>query len=282
MQTIREGLQAAIDYIEENLDQELDVHDVAARAYVSAYHFQRIFSALCGMPLGEYIRCRRLTLAAQELAAARHSRSPARLRVIDAAVKYGYDSPDSFTRAFRRFHGVVPSQAGIPGVMLRSLAPMKIETAPEARQMMDYRIETKEAFTVVGFQRHFHNETSYAEIPAWWGEMMAKGMPLDGEFGVCIDADGCEFDYLIADRFQPGQSIPEGCVTRDIPGGMWAVFPCTLATLQTVNTQMWRDWLPSCREYRLAGNYNLEFYYPLNEADPPPSKAELWLPIVPA
>ena len=282
MQTIREGLQAAIDYIEENLDQELDVHDVAARAYVSAYHFQRIFSALCGMPMGEYIRCRRLTLAAQELAAAKYSRSPLRLKVIDAAVKYGYDSPDSFSRAFRRFHGVVPSQAGLPGVMLRSLAPMKIEESQEAKQMMDYTIETKDAFTVVGFLRHFHNETSYTEIPAWWGEMLAKGMPLDGEFGVCIDADGCEFDYLIADRYQPGQPVPEGCVTRSIPGGMWAVFPCTLRTLQDVNTQMWRDWLPACREYRLAGSYNLEFYYPLNEADPPSSKAELWLPIVPA
>ena len=274
MQTIREGVEAALTYIEENLTGEIDVHDVAARACVSAFHFQRIFSALCGMPLGEYVRCRRLTLAAQELTRGG--------KVIDAAIKYGYDSPDSFARAFRRFHGVLPSQAGLPGVMLRSLAPVKITETQEARQTMDYRIETKEAFTVVGFQRHFHNETSYQEIPQWWDEMLQKGMPLDGEFGVCIDADGCEFDYLIADRYQPGQEIPEGCVTRNIPGGMWAVFPCTLATLQDVNTQMWRDWLPACREYRLSHNCNLEFYYPLNQDDPPSSKAELWLPIVPA
>ncbi len=274
MQTIHEGLQAAIAYIEAHLTDELDVHDVAARAYVSAFHFQRIFSALCGMPLGEYVRCRRLTLAAQELTRG--------TKVIDAAVKYGYDSPDSFTRAFRRFHGVLPSQAGLPGMMLRSFAPVKLEEATEARQPMDYRIETKEAFTVVGFLRHFHNETSYQEIPAWWDEMLQKGMPLCGEFGVCIDADGCEFDYLIADRYQPGAAIPEGCVTREIPGGMWAVFPCTLATLQDVNTQMWRDWLPACREYRLSHNCNLEFYYPLNQDDPPTSRAELWLPIVPA
>ena len=274
MQTIREGIEAAIAYIEENLTEELEVHDVAARAYVSAFHFQRIFSAMCGMPLGEYIRSRRLTLAAQELTRGG--------KVIDAAMKYGYDSPDSFARAFRRFHGVLPSQAGLPGVMLRSLAPVKITETQEARQPMDYRIETKEAFTVVGFQRHFHNDTSYQEIPQWWDEMLQKGMPLDGEFGVCIDADGCEFDYLIADRYQPGQEIPEGCVTRNIPGGMWAVFPCTLATLQDVNTQMWRDWLPACREYRLSHNCNLEFYYPLNQDDPPSSKAELWLPIVPA
>ena len=273
MQTIQEGIRAAIDYIEAHLTDEMDVHDVAARAYVSAFHFQRIFTALCGMPLGEYVRCRRLTLAAQELTRGG--------KVIDAAMKYGYDSPDSFTRAFRRFHGVVPSQAGLPGVVLRSLAPMKSEDAPEARQKMEYRIETKEAFTVVGFTRHFHNETSYQEIPAWWDEMLQKGMPLDGVFGVCIDADGCEFDYIIADPYEAGQDVPEGCITRTIPGGVWAVFPCTLATLQDTNTRMWRDWLPACREYRLGGNYNVEYYFPLNQADPPSSPAELWLPIEP-
>lgn len=101
MQTIREGIQAAIDYIEANLTEDIDVHAVAAHAFVSAFHFQRIFSSLCGMPLGEYIRRRRLTLAAQELTQG--------MKVIDAAVKYGYDSPDSFARAFRRFHGVLPS-----------------------------------------------------------------------------------------------------------------------------------------------------------------------------
>lgn len=274
MQTIREGIQAAIDYVEANLTEDIDVHDVAARAYVSAFHFQRIFSSLCGMPLGEYIRRRRLTQAAQELLRG--------AKVIDTAMKYGYDSPDSFARAFRRFHGVLPSQAGQPGVTLHSFAPMKINMNQEGGTMLEYKIVEKPAFTVVGYQRHFHNETSYQEIPAWWGEMMAQGMPLDGEFGVCIDADGCEFDYLIADLHQPGQAIPEGCITRDIPAGTWAVFPCTLATLQDVNTQMWRDWLPACREYRLGWNCNLEFYYPLNEADPPSSKAELWLPIVKA
>ena len=101
MQRICEGIQAALDYIEANLTEDMDVHDVAARAYVSAFHFQRIFSSLCGIPLGEYIRRRRLTLAAQELMGG--------CRVIDAAMKYGYDSPDSFARAFRRFHGVLPS-----------------------------------------------------------------------------------------------------------------------------------------------------------------------------
>lgn len=282
MQTISDGVRLALDYIEEHLTEEMDVHAVAARAYISAYHFQRVFHALCGMTLGEYIRCRRLTLAGQELSAGRKRHPSDRPRVIDLAFKYGYESADAFTRAFRRYHGVVPSQAGVPGVILQALAPLSISDNPEGGRTMEYRIETKEPFSVVGYLRHFHNETSYAQIPAWWQEMMDQGMPLEGEFGVCIDADGCEFDYIIADRYTPGQPVPDGCVTREIPGGMWAVFPCTLATLQDVNTKMWRDWLPACREYRLRYNCNLEFYYPLNKEDPPSSKAELWLPITPA
>lgn len=272
MQTIREGIQAALDYIEAHLTEEMDVHDIAARAYISAFHFQRLFSSLCGMPLGEYIRRRRLTLAAQELCAARQA------RVIDVAVKYGYDSPDSFTRAFRRFHGVVPSQAGYRGVTLSSFAPMKINLQ-EGGTMMEYRIEEKAVFTVVGYKRQFNSDTSYQEIPTWWTEMLANQPAVMGQFGVCIDTDGKLFDYLIADLYQPWQAVPEGCVTHTLPGGTWAVFPCTLGTLQETNTRMWRDWLPACREYKLGGNHNLEFYYDLNEANPSASPVELWLPL---
>lgn len=267
---MQERIQAAIDYIEAHLTEEIDVHDVAARAYVSAFHLQRMFTALCGMPLGEYIRRRRLTQAAQELL--RGS------KVIDTAIKYGYDSPDSFARAFRRFHGVLPSHAGHPGVTLQAFAPLKINLK-ESGNMMEYKIVEKAAFTVAGYKKQFNNETSYQEIPKWWDEMMAQGMPLNGEFGVCIDTDGKLFDYMIADLHQPWKTVPAGCVTHTIPAGTWAVFPCTLGTLQSTNTKMWRDWLPNCREYKLAGGYNLEFYYPLNEVDPPSSGVELWLPV---
>lgn len=271
MQTIQEGIQVAIDYIEANLTEEIDVHNIAAHAYVSAFHFQRIFSSLCGVPLGEYIRRRRLTLAAQELICG--------AKVIDTAVKYGYDSPDSFARAFRRFHGVLPSQAGVPGVTFHAFAPMKINMNQESGTMLEYKIVEKAAFTVVGYKKQFNNETSYQEIPKWWNDMLANSPAVMGQFGVCIDTDGKLFDYLISDLYQPWQAVPEGCITHTIPGGTWAVFPCTLGTLQDTNTKMWRDWLPACREYKLGGNYNLEFYYELNEADPPSSPVELWLPV---
>ena len=97
-----ETIQNALAYIEANLTEELDIRDIAKQAALSPYYFQRIFSALCGVGVGEYIRSRRLALAGEEL-----SRTNA--RVIDIAAKYGYDSPDSFARAFQRFHGVTPS-----------------------------------------------------------------------------------------------------------------------------------------------------------------------------
>ncbi len=271
MQTMSENMQAALDYIEDHLTEELDVRDIAARAYVSAFHFQRLFSGLCGLPLGEYIRRRRLTRAAQELTQG--------MKVIDAAVKYGYDSPDSFARAFRRFHGVLPSQVHLPGTLLQSFSPLTINLKPKGGIMMEYKIVEKAPFTVVGYTRKFSTETSYQEIPKYWQELLPAQQAICGMFGVCIDSDGKDFDYMIADLYQPWQEVPQDCTTRVIPGGTWAVFPCNMKTLQDTNTKMWRDWLPHCTEYRLAGNYNIELYAPPCEDNPDESYVELWLPI---
>ena len=270
---MREALQRAIDHIEAHLTEEIDVHGVAAQAYVSAFHFQRIFSALCGMPLGEYVRGRRMTLAAQELRRG--------MKVIDAAMKYGYDSPDSFARAFRRFHGVLPSQAGLPGVTLNALAPMKISLIQEGTSMMTYRIERKEAFTVVGYKRAFSSDTSYQEIPAWWTALMAQQPAVMGQFGVCIDSDGKDFDYMIADLYQPWRDVPADCETYAIPGGLWAEFPCRgplPESLQKVNTQIWSEWLPAMSGYELAGNYSLEVYAPPTE-NPKDDVSWIWIPL---
>jgi len=88
-----EGFQASIDHIEQNLSEALDIKDIAMKAALSPFYYQRIFGAMCGMTVGEYIRARRMTLAAQDLACSDR-------KVIDIAMKYGYDSPDSFAKAF--------------------------------------------------------------------------------------------------------------------------------------------------------------------------------------
>jgi len=269
-----EGIQSAIEYMENNLTEDIKVKDVAEKAYVSEFHFQRIFSALCGISVGEYIRNRRMTLAAKELAAKE-------TKVIDVAMKYGYDSPDSFSRAFQKFHGVTPSVAKEKGAKLRDFAPVRITLSLEGGTMMEYKIVEKAAFTVMGRKRQFDNETSYQEIPKYWMEHFKDGggEVVCGMFGLCIDSDGRCFDYLIADLYQPWKEVSEGYETRTIPAGTWAVFPCKQKTLQDTNTKMWKEWLPNCKEYKLSGNYNIEMYAPPCEEDRGESYVELWLPI---
>ena len=154
MQGWIEGMQASIDYIEENLTEPLEIGAVAGTAGLSPFYYQRIFGALCGMTVGEYIRARRMTLAARELAGTD-------LKVIDAAMQYGYDSPDSFARAFQRFHGITPSAAKEPGAQLKSFAPLHIKISLEGGIMLDYRISEKAPFTVIGVKRRFNSDTSY-------------------------------------------------------------------------------------------------------------------------
>ena len=272
MQGWIEGMQASIDYIEENLTEPLEIGTVAGTAGLSPFYYQRIFGALCGMTVGEYIRARRMTLAARELAGTD-------LKVIDAALKYGYDSPDSFARAFQRFHGITPSAAKESGAQLKSFAPLHIKISLEGGIMLDYRISEKAPFTVVGVKRRFNSDTSYQEIPKFWNEWLAHGenRPVMGSFGICIDMDGKNFDYWIADMYLPWKEIPEGCETRLIPGGLWAQFRCTLKTLQTVNTQIWSEWLPSLKEYSLAGDYDLEFYMEPDENGE--CECYIWVPL---
>lgn len=253
-----EGFQASIDYIEQNLTKELDIGKIAKKAALSSFYYQRIFGAMCGMTVGEYIRERRMTLAAQELACSD-------CKVIDIALKYGYDSPDSFTKAFQRFHGITPAQAREQGAILRSLAPLHIKITLEGGTMLDYKIVEKSAFTVVGIKKSFNSETSYTEIPKFWDEWASDMKGLKGMFGVCSDMDGTNFDYWIADLYMPWEEYPEECSTYQIPGGLWALFKCVgplPGSMQTVNTQIWSEWLPSLKEYELAGNYSLEFYLP--------------------
>ena len=275
MADLRADIQNALTYIEENLTEELEIRDIAKKAFLSPFYFQRIFGVMCGISVGEYIRGRRLSLAGEELA-----RSDA--KVIDIAAKYGYDSPDSFNRAFQRFHGISPSAAKKAGARLISFAPMKIKQTVEGIHMMEYRIVEKPQFTVMGVSRKFHPETSYQQIPEYWTEMFSHpDFPLMGVYGICLDENGAneEFEYWIADNYIPWQEIPAGCKSLVIPGGTWAVFPCKLKTLQDTNTQMWQEWLPNCREYKLSGSYNLEVYGPPCKEDQGETYVELWLPV---
>lgn len=273
MQSWIEAFQQSIDLIEENLASPLDISEIARTAALSPFYYQRIFGALCGMTVADYIRARRMTLAAQEFSSGTDA------KVIDVAMKYGYDSPDSFAKAFQRFHGILPSKAREAGAPLRSLAPLHIKISLEGGKMLDYRIVEKAPFTVMGVKRRFHSDTSYHEIPKFWDDLMAQGSscPVMGRFGVCMDMDGKDFDYWIADNYAPWEDIPEGCAWTVIPGGLWAQFTCRgpmPESLQSVNTQIWSEWLPALKGYKLAGNYSLEVY-----GTPEEDENQIWIPL---
>jgi len=247
-----------------------------AKACVSVFRFQRIFNVLSGFTVGEYIRNRRLSVAAQEL-------STADARVIDVALKYGYDSPDSFTRAFAKFHGIAPSAAKLKGANLKSFAPLKIKLILEGGTMLEYKIVEKAQFTVMGKVRSFDMDTSYEEIPKFWQEHMQSGANqiVCGMYGICMAGNGKRFDYLIADNYLPWNEVPDGYETRVIPAGTWAVFSCRGSlpkALQDVNTRIWSEWLPNCKEYKLAGNYNIEMYTP-PQGNPDDYYCEIWVPV---
>jgi AraC family transcriptional regulator len=141
-----EKMNGALNFIEENLDHEIDFKEVARLALCSEYHFKRMFSFLAGVTLSEYIRRRRLTLAAFEL-------NNNHTRVIDVAIKYGYNSPDSFTRAFQSLHGVTPSEARNNGQSLKAYPRMSFQLSIKGGIEMNYRIEEKEAFRIVGIMK---------------------------------------------------------------------------------------------------------------------------------
>lgn len=271
-----DGIQRAIQYMEDNLTGDLNIEDIAAYSCVSAFYFQRIFNVLCGVTVGEYIRNRRLTLAAQEL-------SKERDKVITIAIKYGYESPDSFSRAFARFHGVSPSAASKKGVHLRSYAPLHIKITLEGGTMLEYKIAEKASFTVVGRPKTFNNNTSFEEIPKYWKAHMDSGenKVVCGMYGICVGLAGDEFEYLIADNYIPWNEVPAGYETRVIPAGIWAIFPCRgplPKALQDVNTKIWSEWVPNCKEYKLGGNYNIELYVPPAE-NTGDTYSEIWIPI---
>lgn len=142
------GIQNAIDYIESHLTEPIDYTAAAAQSFSSSYHFQRVFSIMCGFTIGEYIRNRRLSLAGTELAASD-------VKVIDVALKYGYESPDSFAKAFQRSHGVTPSAARSNGSNLKSFSRLAIKISLKGGRTMNYRIEEKPEMILTGYKSYF-------------------------------------------------------------------------------------------------------------------------------
>lgn len=278
-----EAISKAICYIEEHITEEMTMDMIAEQVNISPFYFQKGFAMLCGFTITEYIRNRRLALAGGDLAAGEE-------KIIDIALKYGYDSPDSFARAFVRFHGVTPTAARKEQVMLKTFAPLKIRLSLEGGYLMDYKIVKKEAFTVIANEKIFSYEGAKDTVPRFWQEhyRTGKGKTVMGIYGINIDEKmGHDtFEYLIADPYNPAAEVPEGFVVKTIPQFTWAVFPCRGPmpdALQDVNTKIFTEWLPALKEYEFAAGYCVEYYedpsrYPKGTQDEQ-YYCEIWIPV---
>ena len=284
------GIQCALDYGEEHITEPIDFEKIAKQSYSSSFHFQRIFSTICGYGMGEYIRMRRLSLAGNELATTNS-------KVIDVALKYGYDSPESFSRAFTRFHGVSPSSAK-HGANLKSFSKLSVKLILHGGTTMDYRIENKGAFDVVLRKKHFPKmqEVTSGEIAKFWGECASDGtidaickyIPQNNIFGKCIigasfDADpslpGDDFPYGIGAHYN-GDKICEDYLTVDsIPAHTYAVFKCVgkmPEAFQRVYKYICTEFFPAS-EYKPCG---IEFEcYPSADTQNADYTCEIWIAV---
>lgn len=275
-------IENALRYIEENLSGELTVDRIAEKVNISPFYFQKGFSMLCGYSVGEYIRMRRLSVAGSELVTSDN-------KVIDLALKYGYDSPDSFTKAFTRFHGSTPTDVRRKGALLKSFAPLHIKIILDGGNTMEYRVEEKPAFRVMGVSKIFSYETANADIPQYWDEIhvQAAVKPVEGMYGICFDEEmgGNRFRYMIADDLEEGEAEEKNLETYEVPRHTWAIFPCRGAmplSIQEVNRRIFSEWLPASN-YEIAEGYNIEYYSDSAEfkdgTQDPDYYAEVWIPV---
>ena len=287
-------IRTAIDYMEEHLEDDISAQDVADRVYLSPFFLQRGFSLMTGCSISEYLRNRRLYQAALDLRETDE-------KVIDIALRYCYETPESFARAFSRFHGATPSQVR-DGAAVKVFLPLTIKLSIQGGNQMDYKIAPMFPFKVIGFQKVFDMETAYAEIPKFWDEICEKyannvyagndpANPYEqalvdnciGEYAVCIDdIGGSKFRYLIAGKYTGG-AVPEGMVVYEFPRHEWAVFDCigpNPQTLQSVNTRIFSEWLPGNPEYELSGNATVEWYDCVNgKPSDPDYHSAIWVPV---
>lgn len=282
-----QGLQNAINYIEDNLTNDIDYEVIASKSGFSNFYFQRIFGILCGCSLGEYIRNRRLTLAGNELSSANE-------KVIDIALKYGYDSPESFTRAFSKFHGISPSKAKENNAVLKSFSRLSVEINLKGGSVMNYKIVKKDSFKVLEklSVQSIDDEQNKNTIPDFWTQshqdgtvykLLSLAKDRTNIFGICYNNDLTDkqsFEYSIAALCDDNCEIPEGFRMNEIPARTWVVFEC----IGPMPDAMQQTWHKICAEFFPTSGYKPTYEmdieaYTAGEMNSADYKSEIWVPI---
>lgn len=292
-------LNAAINYIERHIEDDLALSDVSKVTLYSPFHFGRLFYYIAEMPLSEYIRKRKMSLAAQML-------QGSDIKIIDLAVMYGYDAADSFTRAFVKQHGVTPSKARQLGVNLAIFPPLTFQIKIKGAKAMNWRIEEREKIEVFGLEGIFrHDETD--KIAEFWEECLNNGsyerlfdaaggkrdsqaQQQPNEDGSCIlnavcsyrEINGESFPYMIFAKKSPNNNV-EGFTTATIPKSTWAVFKSDNFTpdkvceeIPNLYSRAYSEWLPTSG-YNKTNGPEMEIYYSTEDGM---CFEEVWIPVV--
>ena len=271
-------LNRAMDYVEAHLE-EPDWQEAAGIACCSPYHFQRMFALLAGVSLSEYVRRRRMSRAAADLQSG--------ARILDVALNYGYSSPTAFNRAFQAVHGLPPSQAKKPGVRLKSYPPLRFAITVQGVEEMEYRIETRDAFRIVGISAPLgpDMEENFRNVPQLWGRAAADGtIPrlaalMDGEpkglLGVCGGKDNSRY-FIAAASSAPAA---DGLEEYTVPALTWAMFPGDgdgAQAIQRLQRRVVSEWLHTFG-YEYGEGPDVEVYL-----NPECTRFEVWIPVVKA
>ncbi|MEC0125194.1 AraC family transcriptional regulator [Paenibacillus pabuli] len=276
-----ESLQIAIQYMEDHLLENMTIEQISAQAHISPFHFQRTFSLLTDVTVAEYIRRRRLTLAANELIQSDH-------KIIDLAHKYGFDTPEAFSKAFRRQHGIAPTEARKNSTSATSYNRLVIQWSLKGAEPMNYKIVEQAEFMLVGIKQAF----SYVDgenirgIAKMWQEAYTSGTEdrlfelnngeIEGLLGVCVDQNEIQekqMEYWIATAYEG--EVPSGLLSFTVPASKWSVFEVQgpmPESMQSLWKQIITEWFPS-NPYEHAGIPELEVYPGPNQ---PP---QIWIPI---
>ncbi|WP_205739372.1 AraC family transcriptional regulator [Halocella sp. SP3-1] len=291
-----ERMNSAINYIEENLTEEIDNTKVAEIACCSVYNFQRIFSFMTDIPLSEYIRRRRFTLAALEL-------QNSAIKIIDLALKYGYQSPEAFSRAFQNMHGVTPTIARNQGVYLKAYPCISFQISIRGDVEMNYRIEKKGTLSVFGVEEvftNFENDENLKAIPEFWQNEIKKGTldritkasgikwnssckgigPINAV--MCYrDTGGNTFPYMIC-AFTPVSGVPKGFTYAEIPALTWVIFKTeehtedkTSGVIQALWKRIYTEWFPTS-DYEPLDGPEFEMY---GVSENGKKYCEIWIPV---
>ncbi len=274
-----DSLNATITYIEGHLADEIDYGELAKIACCSVYHYQRMFTYMAGVPLSEYIRRRRMSRAAVDLQAGE--------KVVDVGLRYGYQSPTAFNRAFQAVHGVAPSAVRDEGTPVKSYSPLRFTIMIKGAEEMEYRIERREAFRIVGISQPIEKdiEKNFSTVPQMWGKAasdgtiprlaaLMNGQPM-GLLGVSACGDEEDWRYFIA----VASTLPAGdFVEYTVPAATWAIFSGqgTNLSIQELERRIVTEWLPTSG-YEYGSAPDIEVY--LNP-DPADAKYEVWIPVV--